>query len=110
MKSIFPIFIIIYNSQYSIILYQELNCLEKLSINMPKVDFGYCYSKVQNALNPITKKIIIGLNERLNGQKKSTISYFFYHPITGKKLDVDTICKEEEIVIKRKSYISIEYK
>ena len=89
-----------YNSQYSIILYKELNCIEELSINMPKVDFGDCYSKVQNALKPITKKIIIGLIERLNGQKKSTISYFFFHPITGEKLDVDTICKEEEIVIK----------
>ena len=67
---------------------------------MPKVDFGECYSKVQKAINPISKKIIIGLIEKLNGQKKSTISYFFYHPITGEKLDVDTICKEEEIVIK----------
>ena len=89
-----------YNSQYSIILYQDTNCITELSINMPKIDFGSCYSKI---LKNIQKKVIIAIVEKLNSNnndKKSKISYFFYHPEKGEKLDADTLCKDEEIVIK----------
>ena len=89
-----------YNSLYSILLYQDSNCIKELSIDMPKIDFGSCYEKVQSTLNGIQEKLIIGLVEKLNGQQKSKISYFFYHPITGEKLDADSICKDEEIIIK----------
>ena len=89
-----------YNNQYSIILYQELNCLDELSINLAKIDFGTCYTKIQQSINQVNKKIIIGLIEKLNGKQKSTISFSFYHPVTGQKLDVYNICKDEEIVIK----------
>ena len=89
-----------YNNLYSILLYQDSSCIEELSIDMPKIDFGSCYTKVANSLTGVTEKIIIGLVEKLNGQQKSKISYFFYHPVTGVKLDADSICKDEEIIIK----------
>ena len=89
-----------YNNHYSIILYKDLNCIEELSINMPKIDFGECYTKVQQSISPINQKVIIGLIEKLKGSKQSTITYFFYHPITGEKLKVDTLCKDEEVIIK----------
>ena len=89
-----------YNNLYSILLYQDSSCIEELSIDMPKIDFGSCYTKVQESLKGIKEKIIIGLVEKLNGQQKSKISYFFYHPETGEKLDADAICKDEEIIIK----------
>ena len=89
-----------YNSQYSILLYQELNCLDELSISLAKIDFGTCYNKIQESISPINKKIIIGLIERLNGKDKSTITFFFYHPITGEKLDINNICKDEEVIVK----------
>ena len=90
-----------YNSLNSIILYKDINCIEKLSINAPKIDFGNCYSKIENKLNPPTNnKIIVALIEKFNNNQKSTITYSFYHPDTGLKLDVDTICNDEEIIIK----------
>ena len=90
-----------YNSIYSILIYKDVNCIEELSIKMPKVDFGDCYTKVQESLEPPTNdKLVIALVERSNGQKKSTTSYSFYHPQTGEKLDAETICKDEEIIIK----------
>ena len=90
-----------YNSMYSILLYKDINCIDELKVTMPKVDFGDCYNKVKDNLKPPTDdKIIIAIIERENGQKKSTISYNFYHPVTGEKIDADTICKGEEIVIK----------
>ena len=68
---------------------------------MPKVDFGNCYSKVVDNLNPpTTDNIIIALVEKFNKDKKSSTTYFFYHPISGEKIDVETICKDEEVVVK----------
>lgn len=67
-----------FNSIYSILLYKEPNCIEELKVNMPKVDFGSCYIKVQNSLDSsINDKIIIALIEKSNGNKPSTTSYFF---------------------------------
>ena len=90
-----------YNSLYSIILYKDINCIEKLSIKAPKIDFGNCYSKVEGNLEPPTNnKIIVALIEQNNNNKKSTITYAFYHPDTGEKIDADAICKDDGILIK----------
>jgi len=90
-----------YNSIYSILIYKDSNCIQELSINMPKIDFGNCYSKVKGNISQTTNdSIIIALVERSNGQKKSSISYTFYHPKTGEKIDADSICKDEKVVIK----------
>ena len=87
-----------YNSQYIIILYQDSTCIKELSINMPKVDFGTCYTKI---ITTLKKNVIIALVEKLNNKdKKSKISYFFYHPETGEKLDADTLCADDTIVVK----------
>ncbi len=89
-----------YNSIYNIIIYQDTNCINELSINMPKIDFGNCYDKIQNNL-PHNEKIIIALIQRSNGkgEKKST-SYNFYDPQTGEKLNIEELCKDEEIIVK----------
>ena len=90
-----------YNTIYSIILYKDSTCINELSLDTPKVDFGNCYIKLQQNLDPPSNdSIIISLIEKKNDQKNSSISYFFYHPVTGEKLDAETICKDEEITIK----------
>ena len=89
-----------YNSIYSIFLYKDSTCINELSLNIPKIDFGNCYAKVQQTLDPPSNdNIIIALIERAY-DKKSLISYFFYHPVTGQKLEPETICKDEQITIK----------
>ena len=88
-----------YNSIYSILLYKDVTCFEELDLDMAKIDFGNCYTKLQNNLDPPSdQELVIALIERANGTKK-TNSYFFYHPITGEKLNT-TICDDEQIVIK----------
>ena len=90
-----------YNNIYSILLYKDKDCIEELSIDMPKIDFGDCYTKIQGSLDPpSTDKLIISLVERSNGQKKPTTSYSFYHPETGEKIDAEAKCKDEEIIVK----------
>ena len=90
---------IFYNNVYSIIIYKDTNCIDELSIDMPKIDFGNCYIKIQNSIEP-KEKIVIALIERSLGKSKTT-SYSFYHPETGEKLDSENICKDEEIVVKK---------
>ena len=90
-----------YNDLYSILLYKDIACIDELSIKMAKIDFGVCYTKVKEKIDPPTDdNIIVALVEKFNGDKKSTNTYSFYHPKTGEKIDADTICKDEEIVIK----------
>ena len=89
------------NNLYSILIYKDLYCIEELSLKMPKVDFGNCFTKVLENLNPpTTDNIIIALIEKYNTQKKSSTTYFFYHPNTGEKIDIATICKDEEVIVK----------
>ena len=92
---------LLYNDIYSIIIYKDDNCINELNINMAKVDFGSCYTKVQKNISETTNdKIVIVLIERIKSQKNSSISYAFYHPTTGEKIDAETICKEEVVIIK----------
>ena len=90
-----------YNNMYSILIYKDTNCINELNIDLPKIDFGSCYSKLQENITT-TKKLIIALIEKPKGKgQKNSISFFFYHPETGEKLDSENICKDEEIVIKQ---------
>ena len=90
-----------YNNLNSLLIYKDKNCIEELNINMPTVDFGLCYRKISSKLEPpTTDKLIVALFERKNDQKISTTSYFFYHPETGEKLDIEELCKNDEVVIK----------
>ena len=91
---------IFYNNIYSIIIYKDTNCIDELSIDMPKIDFGLCYKEMQQFVGT-NEKLIIALIERVSGNKIKTTSYSFYSPEDGVKLDSETICKNEEVVVKK---------
>ena len=89
-----------YDNSFSILIYKDPNCLEELSINTPKIDFGSCYTKISNNLNPPSNdSLIVALIEKTNEQKQSSIFYSFYHPITGEKIDASNICKDNGVMI-----------
>ena len=89
------------NITCSAIIYKDLKCIEELSIDISKIDFEICLQKIQNNLYPPTNlSIIITLFEKANLNKKPTISYSFYHPETGEKIDVEEICKDDAIIVK----------
>ena len=90
-----------FNNLYSILIYKDLKCIEELSLDMPKADFDSCFNKVIQNLDPPTDdNIIIALIEKLNFKKKSTTVFSFYHPITGEKIDIGTICSDEQVTVK----------
>ena len=89
------------NNTCSAIIYKDLKCIEELSIDISKIDFEVCLQKIQNNLYPPTNlSVIMTLFEKANVNKKPTISYSFYHPETGKKINVEELCKDDTITIK----------
>ena len=88
------------NEVYSIMLYKDVECISELKLQMPEIDFGPCYTKVQKNIN-ITEPLVVAIIEKRSNKKSNPItSYAFYNPITGDKLDSETLCKEETILVK----------
>ena len=90
-----------HNNTYSVIIYKDLGCIQELSINMSKIDFSVCLKKIQNNLYPPTNlSVIMTLSEKANGKNRPNISYSFYHPENGEKIEIEKICKDDAITVK----------
>ena len=90
-----------HNNTYSVIIYKDLKCIEELSIDISKIDFRVCLKKIQNNLSPPSNlSVIMTLFEKANGKKKPNVSYSFYHPESGEKIDAETICTDDVITVK----------
>ena len=88
------------NEVYSIMIYKDKDCITELELPMPEIDFGTCYTKVQNSIG-IDKSLIVAIIDKSSNKKSNPItSYSFYNPINGEKIDSETLCKEEVIVVK----------
>ena len=88
------------NEVYSIMLYRTTECITELELSMPEIDFGSCYLKVQGKYN-ISNSLLVAIIDKKSNKKNNPItSYSFYNPITGEKLDSETVCNEEVIVVK----------
>ena len=86
------------NSKYYIIIYKSQNCVEELGINLPKIDFGDCYEKIQKNYK-ITDELITIIINKQNENTISSISFAFYNPISGDKLNANNICKDSKITV-----------
>ena len=90
-----------YDNKISALFYKDSSCIEELSIDMPKIDFGNCYSKIKSNLEPPSNNsIIVVLINESNKPQKPTTSFSFYHPETGEKINADEMCKDEEVIVK----------
>ena len=88
------------NEVYSIMLYKDKDCISELELTMPEIDFGTCYTNIQNNIK-INTPLIVAIVEKYNDKKSNPItSYSFYNPINGEKLNSEELCKEETIVVK----------
>ena len=85
------------NDDYNILIYKNADCIDELNLDMPLVDFKECYDKVKLAYN-ITQDLVIAIVDKL-GQNNPTTLYSFYHPISGEKLDAETICQDVSITV-----------
>ena len=90
------------NNDYNILIYKNEECISKLELDMPSVDFKDCYNKVKYTYN-ITEDLVIVIVDKL-GQNNPTTLYSFYHPKSGEKLDAENICKNISITVKENLY------
>ena len=82
-------------------LYKSSECITELQLAMPEIDFGSCYLKVQDKYGLKDTTLLVAIIDKYSNKKSNPItSYSFYNPITGEKLDSETACKEEVIVVK----------
>ena len=90
------------NDNYSIMIYKNQKCIKELDIQMPNINFESCYKKVQEAYN-IQEDLIVSVADKKI--LKNPITFFsFFHPISGEKLDADTICKNDKVIIEENLY------
>ena len=88
------------NEVYSIMLYKDKDCITELNLAMPEIDFGGCYNQVKSKYE-IDSDLIIAIIDKSSDKKSNPItSYAFYNPKNGEKLDAETACKEEVIIVK----------
>ena len=85
------------NKNYTIIIYENRECIKELSLDMPKVNFQECYDKVKTyyRLEEDLIIVIVDKKDKNNGQT----FYSFFHPLSGYKLNAEDICKNETIVV-----------
>ena len=91
------------SDEYSIILYKTSECITKLRINIPKIDFKECYQKVKDHYS-LQKDLVIAIIDRYiynedTGVKNPDTTYAFFHPETGENLNASEICKEVKIIV-----------
>ena len=91
------------SDEYSIILYKASECITRLKINIPKIDFKDCYQKVKNYYS-LQKDLVISIIDRYiydekSGVKNPDTTYAFFHPETGVNLNANEICKDDKIII-----------
>ena len=88
------------NENYTVMIYKKSYCITELNLEMPNIDFQECYNKVKNAYSiSDDQDLIISIVEKtLPGLNPITFFYFF-HPVSGLKLDADEICKDDTIII-----------
>ena len=86
------------NNDYDIIVYKNSHCIEELSLDLPKIDFGDCYNKVKD-LKDIKENLTI-VTQIKYYEKNHIITHSFYNPITSEKLEAEKICENNTITVK----------
>jgi len=91
------------SDQYSIILYKTSECITKLNINIPKIDFKECYLKVKDYYS-LQKDLVIAIIDRFIYDENARVknpdtTYAFFHPETGENLKANEICKNIKIIV-----------
>ena len=87
------------NNDYSLVLYKNSSCIKELSLTVPQIDFGECYSKIKIEYN-ISEDLLIAILDKYVENSNPITSYLFFNPINGERIDVNKICKNYTIIMK----------
>ena len=81
---------------YTISLYKNEECIIKLKLTVPQIDFGDCYYTIKNKFDIKGDLLVLIIEKYYKG--KSLILYSFYHPITGERLNTTNLCTDNVMI------------
>ena len=87
------------NNKYNVIIYKDSKCIDELSLQIPKIDFGECYNKAKESTN-INDNLIIVYAQK-EGFQNPNATYSLYNPSNAEKIDGESICKQDWILIEK---------
>ena len=88
------------NDIYLIAFYKNGECISKLSLEIPEIDFGICEIKIKNKYKIDENLIIAIITKKVDGISYSkSISYSIYEPQFGKKIPSKEICQDDNIIV-----------
>ena len=86
------------NEEMTVALYKNMSIISDTDLILPQIDFKNSYNKIKTAYN-ITGDLIIALVEQKVDNNPKTY-YSFFHPVSGIKLEVGDLCKNDPIEVK----------
>ena len=93
------------NSGYNLFIYKDLDCIDLLDLGLVSIDIDSCINKVKEELT-IEENLIIIYFEKT---KIKVAGYLLYNPITGSKIDFESICINADIKSSNEfKYINLE--
>ena len=96
---------------YEIAFYKNYLCISDLNLDIPRIDLGNCYQKIQKKYE-INDNLII---EVISQRKKDInypiiISFNVFSPYHGSHLDIKNVCEDEGIDVQEDISMKIEDK
>ena len=83
-----------------IVFYKNYECIIELGLEVPSVELGDCYKKIQESYElELNNSLILGVVAQRSEDINYPIitSFSVYHPIIGNRLDIISICDNNEI-------------
>ena len=96
---------------YEIALYKNYLCISELALDIPSIDLGNCYQKIQKKYEINHNLIIEVISQRKQGIKYPIIKSFnVFSPYNGNYLDIKDICENEGIKVQEDISMKMEDK
>ena len=89
------------SSNFTITIYKTLDCLKELDMVSTIMDFGECYTKVQERYGFLNQNLIILIADFFDDKKLTNSHFYFFNPKNGTELSIKDVCIEDKVTIEK---------
>ena len=87
------------SNNMNLTIYKNSESILHLSLDIPKINFDNCYSKIKSKYNITQDLITIIQSEKVNNSNNKIISLSIYNPINQEKIIYDEICSNDTKIL-----------
>ena len=87
------------SNNFTIAIYKNSESISNLSLDIPKLNFENCYTKIKNELHINDDLIILVESEKIENGNDKIISFSVYDPRNGEKIIFNELCKNESVLV-----------